>query len=358
MSLGKWVGLIAVVTALYILWRIHEIVLLVFAAVVFATAINRIVRLLQRFGINRGGAIALSISSLLLLVIGLFVTVIPPFVDQLQQLTELIPQGVNRLQTWVDWLQSLLPKQFSQDVQNVQGIIQQVQAIAPRLINNFYKLFSNSLAVLLKSLLVLVLIIMLLANPAPYRQGFILLFPAFYRRRVQKILRKCEIGLGGWVAGILFNMTVITVLSLIGLWILQVPLPLANALLAGLLTFIPNLGPTLSVIPPIALSLLDSPWKALSVLILYIIIQQLESNVLTPLVMQRQVALLPAVTLVSQLIFASFFGFLGLFLALPILVIVQVWIKEVLVKDILNNWQRPELADHRKLISTENKLYS
>ncbi len=114
--------------------------------------------------------------------------------------------------------------------------------------------------------------------------------------------------------------------------------------MAGLLTFIPNLGPTLSVIPPMALALLDAPWKALAVLILFVAIQQIESNVLTPIVMQKQVSLLPAITLASQVIFASFFGFLGLLLALPLLVVTQVWVKELLVKDVLNNWQRNEAS--------------
>jgi len=83
------------------------------------------------------------------------------------------------------------------------------------------------------------------------------------------------------------------------------------------------------------------PWMALAVVILYIAIQQLESLVLTPLVMKQQVSLLPAVTLISQVIAALFFGFLGLFLALPLVVVVQVWLKELLVNDILNHWPAP-----------------
>lgn len=88
-----------------------------------------------------------------------------------------------------------------------------------------------------------------------------------------------------------------------------------------------------------ALALLDAPWKAGAVLVLYFAIQQIESNILTPVVMQKQVSLLPAVTLASQVIFASFFGFLGLFLALPLMVVTQVWVKELLVKDVFNKWQ-------------------
>ncbi len=91
--------------------------------------------------------------------------------------------------------------------------------------------------------------------------------------RVNDILQKCEVALGGWAAGILFNMTVITVLSGIGLWILQVPLVLANAILAGILTFIPNVGPTLSVVPPMVL--------ALNVVTVCLNIQTLTLNVAT-----------------------------------------------------------------------------
>lgn len=82
----------------------------------------------------------------------------------------------------------------------------------------------------------------------------------------------------------------------------------------------------------------DAPWKSLVVFALYFIIQQIESNFLTPIVMARQVSLLPAVTLISQLFFVTFFGFLGLFLALPLTVVAKIWVQEVLIKDVLDQW--------------------
>jgi predicted PurR-regulated permease PerM len=121
-------------------------------------------------------------------------------------------------------------------------------------------------------------------------------------------------------------------LSMVGLWILGVPLALANGLLAGLLAFIPNIGPVISVIPPVATALLEAPWKAIAVVCLYILIQQIESNLLTPFVMKQQVDLLPAITLLAQVIFSIFFGFLGLLLALPLTLTVQQWVNEFWVK--------------------------
>jgi predicted PurR-regulated permease PerM len=198
--------------------------------------------------------------------------------------------------------------------------------------------------VLLNILLVVVLTMMFLVEPDKYRAILVRIFPAFYRRRADEILKLCETALDNWLAGTLFNMMVIGACSFLGLLALQVRLPLASALIAGLLEAIPNVGPTISLIPPMAIALLDAPWKAGLVLVLYILIQQAEQYFLVPTVMAKQVSLLPAVTLLSQIAFAIFFGFLGLLLALPLVVVGQIWIKEVLVKDILDRWKETHQA--------------
>lgn len=341
MDFGKWIGFLALGVSLYILWQIRQVLLLAFLAVVLATALNRVVQRLQRSKVKRGVAVLLSVVTLLTLLVGFVFVIVPPLIEQFQQLVQIVPAGLERLRGWADQLQSrFIPGRSLEDyIPNSNDLIRQIQPVAGRLFGNFFNLFSNFLAIVVNLLLVLVLTIMLLGSPAPYRRGFIQLFPAFYRRRIDDILTKCDVALGGWLAGILFNMAVITVLSGVGLLLLGVPLALVNALLAGLLTFIPNVGPTLSVIPPIAIALLDAPWKAIAVLLLYIGIQQIETNILTPRVMEKQVSLLPAVTLLSQVVFAVFFGFLGLLLALPLAVVAQVWLQEILVKDVLDNWR-------------------
>ncbi|MGL5195795.1 MAG: AI-2E family transporter, partial [Chroococcales cyanobacterium] len=144
---------------------------------------------------------------------------------------------------------------------------------------------------------------------------------------------------GNWLAGITINCIFIGSLSGLGLLILQVDLVLVHALMAGLFNFIPNIGPTISAVFPLMIALLDAPWKALAVLIWYIIIQQVESYWLTPTVMAKQVSLLPAVTLVAQIFFASIFGVLGLLLALPLTVVAQIWIQELYFKDIMDKWK-------------------
>jgi len=338
-NLGKWIGLLTVVVSLYILWQIRQVLLLAFLAVILATALNRFVRRLQLSGVRRGIGVTL-VAGLCLALLGLLVMmIVPPITEETQQLITLIPEGMQRIQVWLDSLQNRIPQRLFETINPIGGLAQRLQTVAVSLISHFYAFFYNLLEILLNALLVIVLTIMLLGNPLPYRRAFIRLFPAFYRQQVDYILQECEVGLIGWLAGVLLSMTFISLVSGIGLWLLQVPLPLVNALLAGFLALIPYLGAILSAIPPIALALLDAPWKAGAVLILYFLIQQIEGNFVTPVIMEKQVSLLPATTLALMTAAGAFFGLLGLFLALPLIVVARIWLKEVLIHDVLDPWQ-------------------
>lgn len=345
MSLGTWIGLLAFILSLYILWQIRKVLLLIFTAVVLANALNILVEKFRRVGIKRLFAVLLSILLMVALTVGFYWLIVPPFAEQVLELTDQVPRGIEKLGQWLELLSADIPADLITfpEIQ-IDQLIQQLQPLLNQLLGGGFSIAFNSLAVVAQVLLVLVLTIMLLADPKAYRQSFIRLFPSFYRRRVDEILTLCDHSLRGWLVGILVNIAAISGLSFVGLVILQVKLALAQAALAGILTFIPNIGPGLSVVPPIAIALLDAPWKAIAVLILYIIIQQVESNLLTPLVMKQQVSLLPAVTLLAQVFFATFFGFLGLLLALPLTVVAQVWLKEVLIKDILDQWKTSPIS--------------
>jgi predicted PurR-regulated permease PerM len=343
MKLGQWLGLISLVLALIILWQIHQMLLLAFAAVVLATALNSLVQRLRRLGLRRSRAVMLTLG-LTILVIVLFVAlIVPPFISQFLQLVELLPRGFDRVVVWFDRQLTLLPPWLEAiELPSTEKLTQELQPLVQNVIRNFFAFFSNSLTALVQILLVFILTIMLLSDPASYRNALITMFPSFYRRRADYILTKCEISLDNWLGGALLSSTCVAAFSAIGLSILQIDFVLAQALLAGLLNFIPNIGPTISLIFPLIVAFLDAPWKAIAVFILYFVIQQVESYWLTPTVMAKQVSLLPAITLIAQIFFASFFGFLGLLLALPLTVIAKTWIQEALIKDILDQWYHPE----------------
>jgi predicted PurR-regulated permease PerM len=362
-KLGQWVGILALVLALYILWQIRSVLMLIFAAVVLAMALNTLgAQLQKRLKIQRSLSLILAIFGLLgILAIALWL-VVPPFVQQFQELTLLVPQGVDRLDQWGKSLSAAAPPFLDPYLPSVEDLVKQLQPLVNRLVGGSFTVVSGTLGTVLNVLLVVILTLMLLFEPEPYRRAFVRCFPSFYRRRVHEILDQCGRSLQGWLLGILFNMLVIGSLSGVGLLILGVPLPLANAIFAGLLTFIPNIGPALSVVPPMVIALLDAPWKSLAVFGLYFFVQQMETNVLTPIVMAQQVAMLPAVTLLSQVFFATFFGFLGLLLALPLTVVLQVWLHEVVVKDILDRWQEenhpPTLSHVPEFVEPEGEVVS
>jgi predicted PurR-regulated permease PerM len=343
---GQWLGLFCLIISLYILWKIQQLLLLVFTAIVFAIALNRITRYLQRFGIKRQFAIAITLITTFIVILLFFILVVPPFIAQFQNLIALLPKVWDRLraellvlerqQFQIDWLPQL---------PTVPDAIDQLQPLGTALFQNFFALFSNSLTVIFQIILVIVLTLMMLVNPQGYRKAFLILFPSFYRHRADEILTASEEALGNWLTGIVITSTFIGTLSGIGLLLLDIKLVLVHAILAGLLNLIPNLGPALSVIFPITIALLDSPGKIWIIFVLYFLIQQVESYWLTPTIMAKQVSLLPAVTLLAQIFFAQSFGFFGLLLALPLTVVAKTWVYEVLFEDILDRWEISQDSD-------------
>jgi predicted PurR-regulated permease PerM len=339
LTLARWLGLFAILASLYILWRIRMVVFLFLAAVVIATTLNRLVRRFRQSHVKRGYAILLSISIMLALSGIILALVLVRSINQFDQLLSLIQLSTSQLQYWSYEFQSRMPDGMMTNLPSLSNFTQQLQTAVSWIITNIYVFLSNSLVSILNTLLVFVLSIMLVANPQRYRQVLIYIFPAFYRQRVDEILSKCEVRLVHYVAGIALSMVFVGITSTIGLLILKVPLPVVNGVLAGLSAFIPYIGAIASAIPPILLALLDAPWKAGAVLLLYFIIQQVEGNFVTPMIMKHQVDLLPATTLALLTAFGIFFGPLGLLLGLPILVIAQTWLEEAVVHDILDHWK-------------------
>ena len=343
MKFNDWVSFLSLIIALYILWAFRQILLLVFAAIVLSVALNSLVRrLVDKFEVSRGRAVLMALS---IVVVGgiLFISlVLPLFVQQFQELLRLIPIGLQQLVDWVNhtienpptWVP---PNPNLNLVPNFSALLQQLGTLGSTAFGNFLNFFSSSAAILLQLLLTIVLTLMMLANPLAYRRLFVRLFPSWYRRRTDEILSGCESALLCWMGGVALNSLFVATLSFCGLLLFGIQYAFAHAMIAGLFNFIPNIGPALSAIFPLTVALLDSPSKVFAVIALYVFIQNLESYWFSPMMMQRQVALLPAATLIAQLFFAKFFGPLGLILALPMAVISKTWIEEAWIKDVLDN---------------------
>ena len=357
MKLGDWVSLLCFAAGLYILWQIRPLLLLFFAAVVIAIALNSLTQQIRRFNISRSLAIPIAIC-LSIVVAALFILgIVPPFIEQFRLLIDLLLRFSQTLPTRLETLQGNLPERIRlPELNEFLTWISSPGSGVRDVFTNFFSVFNSSLQVALQTLFVVVLALMMLVNPSAYFDGVLLLFPSFYRQRAREIFGKCELALGNWLGGIIISSVFVFSFSFVGLLVLGVDLAFAHALLAGILNFIPNLGPTLSMVFPVVVALLsEEPWKAIAVVILYIIIQQVESYWITPTIMAHQVSLLPAFTLIAQIFFASIFGFLGLLLALPLTVVAKTWIQELLIKDVLNHWElSPNSRLHQAKLALES----
>jgi predicted PurR-regulated permease PerM len=165
------------------------------------------------------------------------------------------------------------------------------------------------------------------------------LFPYFYRSRINDILLKIKVELEEWLADTFIKIISVFILTFLTLLILKVPLVSAQAFLAGCLVFIPYIGSIFSVISPMAISFLYSDWKSWAILIVYMGIYHSIDKIIIPKLRKNRVILIPANVIIGQIIFANFLGLLGLFLAFPLIIITQILVKEILIKDIFDHWQ-------------------
>jgi predicted PurR-regulated permease PerM len=339
-TFGRWIGLLTFIVSAYILWRIRQVLLLLFVAVILATLLNRLARYLQSFGMKRNAAVALSVLSFLIVCGGFIAIVVPPLISQLQNFIALLPAFLIEVRNWLEPLQHITLGTWLGQLHLADLLTHQLQLLVGRVANGFVVWVSDLLAILVKVVLIVALAVMLLSNPQQYRQPFIRLFPAFYRSRADVILTQCEVDLVGWITGTGITAAFFVVVSALSLWVLGLPLVLVFALWTGFSELISNVGYIIAMLPPLAIALVDAPWKALPVIGIFFLLQQLESYIILPSVMKEHVSLPPAITLISQIVFATFFGIAGLFLALPLMIITKIWLRELVVKDILDTIQK------------------
>ena len=346
MGFGQWLGLLALLAALLLLWSLKDVLLVFFSAVVLSLALNLPVRAIQHhWGWRRSWSVVLVLLALSVVVVVSSVVLVPPFVKGFRELIETLPQALNTLLELIDAnYQAVIVNIYGSDSELPGSLAElfrtstDVGNALERSLQGLLGLVGNLGGGLLRVVLVVALAVMLTAQPKPYQALAIRLAPSFYRRRLQVVLSHCDSALGNWVVGLLISSFCVAVMAGIGLALLGVKPVVANALLAGLLNVIPNIGPTISTIFPASVALLDSPWRAVMVLVLYLVIQNVESYLITPFVMHKQVKLLPGLALLSQFVFAVLLGPLGLLMALPLVVVLQVLVREVLIHDVMDHW--------------------
>ena len=350
MKSTTFLSIIALIISILILWSLKEILILSFASIVIAMALCTLTgKIRDIFQIPRWTSLGITLISIILISSISIVIIIPQFTSEFQELINQIPSAVGKLwelsiDTFYNFAEIIYKDNIPDladrnSLTNKLSIIPDGGTLANGVTDSISRLINLAGNVgigIIQLLFIISVALMITLQPNSYREVAILLVPSFYRRRARKILLICGNSLSSWMTGVLLSSICVAILVSIGLYLLGIKLVIANALIAGVLNVIPNVGPTISTIFPLSVALLDTPWKSLAVLGLYILIQNIESYIITPSIMQKQVKLLPGLTITAQFIFTIIFGPLGLLLAIPMAVVIQVFFKEIIIHDILD----------------------
>ncbi len=316
------------------LYYTFDVLMLVFAAALLAIFLRGLAELLSYYIKLSDGWLVLIVSLLLIALVGGFITLLSPSIaEQATLLRDKIPASFQKVTDFLNhygWGRTLIENlpTYDEFVANLN---------ASNLLSGVSGFFTSTMGVLGNIGIVVLLAIYLASEPKMYLDGFVRLFPHERRDRTKEVISGVYQTLRWWLIGKAGSMLFIGVLTWIGLSILGVPLALTLGLIAGLLSFIPNFGPILSAVPAILLAFIDSPITALYVLGLYIFVQLIESNIVTPFIERETVELPPGLTIVFQLALGVLVGGLGLVLATPLLAGIVVAVQMLYIEDVLGD---------------------
>jgi len=318
-------GILALAIIVLLLLKVtFSVFLLVLAGTLIAIFFRGLSNLIQRkTKWKEGICVAISIMSTLLIVAGLFWLMGAKVQGQIAELMETLPKTIDNAKAKLN--NSLIGEKIV-DKLSSKNSMDKVQVFAGQF-------FQSTFGVLGDIYVILFIGIFFTISPKTYTKGMVQLIPLKGQEKADQVLNKLGDQLLNWLKGKLFSMFVVFVLTGIGLAIIGIPLWLVLALLAGLISFIPNFGPLLALIPALLVALMQSPQTAALVAGLYILIQFIESNFITTLVQKKLLNMPPALIIIAQLIMGALTGAWGLVLATPLIVIVIVLVQELYIKN-------------------------
>lgn len=314
---------LAGLTLLAVLWLTRDVLLILFGGVLFGVFLCGLTNLVsRRTNFDRRVALFLVLLVLVAITAGGTWFLGAELIAQLDELRVGLQKSWTQVvELWRSWP----PSQWFASEGAAPPSADHLQALVGAL--------SSGMGVVAAPVLILVIGMFLAVDPGIYRRGLLELIPRSRHALAQGILDRAAGALWAWIWSRMFSMSLVGLASLVGLWLLGVPLALTLALIAFATNFIPYVGPVLSAIPAVLIAMTVNPTLAIYVLILYGIIQLIETNLLTPLVEQQAVDLPPVFTLGAQLIATVLFGALGILFATPLAAVVVVLVKSLVLED-------------------------
>lgn len=332
--------------AVYLIFRfIDAIAFTVFLFVVaffFAIVLDAPIRWLDRRGLSRGMSVTIIVLAIL---VGIGLTAyfaVPPLVHEIGDLAKNVPRYAQNVQRRLEELVADYPalRQRIEQADIAKGLATVGQHILPQL-GRFSLTFLGGLFSLL---LVFVIMLYTIAQPKPLVRGVIMALPRPTRKTTLRVLLGITQQVQAWVRATFWLMVIIGLSCGFGLWALGVKSALLFGIIAGIGEAIPTIGPILSAIPPTIVAFADNPMKALHVIILFLVVQQVENHFLVPRIMASTLKLHTVSVLFFVVAMGTLIGPVGILLATPLCAAIKVVYKEVYVRS--RKKARPERAKH------------
>lgn len=253
----------------------------------------------------------------------------PRIVEEGRQLASLLPQSIDAIreivdnQAWAEFLVDRAPASGSGGDWNLLGTIGGTLSIVIGAATNF--------------VIFIFIGLFLAASPQLYRNGVLHLVPLDRRDRAVEVLDALGRGLWLWLQGQLIDMGIVAVLTGLGLWVLGVPLAVTLGLIAGLTNIIPYVGPLLSGVPAVLIAFTLGLNEAIYTALLFLLVQQFDGHVIMPMIQKRSTSLPPILTILAVVSFGALFGFIGVLVATPLILVVMILVQMLYVEDILGD---------------------
>jgi predicted PurR-regulated permease PerM len=276
-------------------------------------------------------ATLLGMVALLGAMIGVAWILAPRIADQFVELARQVPQSIERIR------QYLAASGWGQHILSGLPTAATIQESAYQALYDHLGTFSAIFSALAAVIVILIVGIFSALEPHLYAAGFLKLLPQRHRPGAGDILAGLFSLLQRWLFGRIVSMTVVGVLTGIGLWAIGIPLALTLGIVTGISTFIPNIGAIVAAVPAILLGLVESPSQGLYALIVVLTTQCIESYIVTPLVQQQTISIPPALLIVAQLLMGVLYGTLGLFVAAPLAAMGMYLVNHLYIKPVLRD---------------------
>ena len=298
-------------------------------AIILSLPLSNAAAFAQRRGFSRALGALLALIAGFAVIGALAFAVIPAFVGQATQFAQRLPVILASADRYLHGIIGHKTRSLSAQLSTfVNGYVHH----PVRLVGPVEEIGLTALGIVIALVVIVVAAFLIACNPALLVNGFLRVLPERSQPVARDVLERVRVAWLGWMRAVGLDMLVLGGLLYLGMLIIGLNFAIGFAVFSAFMTIIPNYGSVISAIPPILAGLAVSPGKALLVLIVYLIVNQIEGNLILPLIMSRTVEMHPAVVTIGLLVMAALFGLIGVLIAIPLLSLFMILVQALWIE--------------------------